>query len=172
MYARIFIAVLDEMPRLHQLQRLCRGSIVVNVIEKVTPSLEEFALCLEMEGDMIDIWKRDAPNQAKEAARKLFVHWLNGNGRKPISWKTLIQALNENDLPIIATQVEEILTGHSGEISQRKSLATRRYYNKIITHNLQCSCIHTQCCSTHMRAVALYTHVLTVLFMGYNIAIH
>jgi hypothetical protein len=124
MYAHIFITVLDEMPRLHQLQRLCRDSIVVNVIEKVAPSLEKFALCLEMEGSMIDIWKRNAPNQAEEATRKLFSHWLNGNGRQSITWKTLIQALRESDLPIIATQVEEILTGHSGEISWCKRLAT------------------------------------------------
>jgi hypothetical protein len=127
-------AVLDEMPRLHQLQRLCRGNVVVNVIRAVAPSWEKFALYLEMERNMIDIWKRNA-DEVEDATRTLFGHWLNGNGRKPISWKTLIQALNENDLPNIASEVEAILTGHSGEISQRKSLATHRYCNKGITRN-------------------------------------
>jgi hypothetical protein len=110
----MFVTVLDEMPRLHQLQRLCRDSIVVSVIRAVAPSWEKFALYLEMERNVIDIWKRNA-DEVEDAARKLFGHWLDGNGRKPISWKTLIQALCENDLPIIATDVEEILTGHSGE---------------------------------------------------------
>ena len=110
------------MPRLHQLQRLCRGSIVVNVIRAVAPSWETFALCLTMERNMIDIWKRcTGPGEVEDAARKLFGHWLDGNGRQPISWRTLIQALCENDLPIIATKVEEILTGHSGEISQLRT---------------------------------------------------
>jgi hypothetical protein len=117
MYARVFIAVLDEMPRLHELHHLCTDSVVVNVIRAVAPSWENFALYLTMERNMIDIWKRDA-NQAEEAARTLFGHWLDGNGRKPISWKTLIQALRDNHLSNIATQVEEILTGHSGEISR------------------------------------------------------
>lgn len=117
MYAHVFITVLDEMPQLHQLQRLCRDSVVVNVIREVAPSWETFALYLMMERNMINIWKTDT-NQVEDAARKLFGHWLDGNGRQPISWKTLIQALRENDLPIIATEVEEILTGHSGEISQ------------------------------------------------------
>jgi hypothetical protein len=134
MYARIFIAVLDEMPQLHQLQRLCRDSVVVNVIRAVAPSWEKFALYLMVERNMIDIWKRNA-DEIEDATRKLFGHWLDGNGRKPISWKTLIQALCENNLPNIASDVEAILPGHSGEISQRKSLATRRY-NKIITRNL------------------------------------
>jgi hypothetical protein len=115
MYACVFIAVLDEMPRLRELHRLCRDSIVVNVVRAVAPSWETFALCLGMERNMIDIWKRNAHYQVEDAARRLFCHWLDGNGRTPNTWKTLIQALHENDLPIIATEVEEILTGHSGE---------------------------------------------------------
>ena len=117
-YARIFITVLDEKPQLHQLQRLYRDDVVVNVIKAVAPSWEKFALYLTMDGNMIDIWKRDL-DQVEEAARTLFGYWLDGNGRKPISWKTLIQALCENNLPIIAAEVEEILIGHSltGEIS-------------------------------------------------------
>jgi hypothetical protein len=113
---RVFIAVLDEMPRLHQLQRLCKDSTVVNIIRAVAPSWETFSLYLEMERNMIDIWKRNT-DEVEDAARKLFGHWLDGKGRKPISWKTLIQALRESDLPIIATEVEAILTGHSGERS-------------------------------------------------------
>ncbi|MCG8622611.1 MAG: hypothetical protein MJE68_11535 [Proteobacteria bacterium] len=112
--------MLDEKPRLHQLQRLCRDDVVVSIIRAVAPSWENFALCLTMERNMIDIWKRDL-DQVEEAARTLFGHWLDGNGRKPISWKTLIQALCENNLPIIAAEVEEILTGHSGEISQLRT---------------------------------------------------
>jgi hypothetical protein len=119
MYACVFITVLDEMPRLHQLQRLCGDSVVVNIIRAVAPSWEKSALYLTIERNMIDIWKRNA-DEVEDATRTLFGHWLNGNGRKPISWKTLIQALHESNLPIIATQVEEILSGHSGEISQRK----------------------------------------------------
>ena len=119
LYAHVFITVLDEMPELHQLQDLRRDSVVVNIIRAIAPSWEKFALYLMMDRNMIDIWKRDA-YQVEDAAMKLFGHWLDGNGRQPISWKTLIQALRENDLPIIATDVEEILTGHSGEISQCK----------------------------------------------------
>ena len=108
--------MLDEKPRLHQLQRLCRDDVVVNIIRAVAPSWETFALYLTMERNIINIWKTDS-DQVEDATRKLFNHWLDGNGRQPISWKTLIQALHENDLPIIARDVEEILTGHSGEIS-------------------------------------------------------
>ena len=118
-YARIFIIVLDEMPQLHQLQHLRRNDAVVNVIRAVAPSWIKFALYLRMDRNMIDIWQRSTGPE--DAARKLFSHWLDGNGRTPISWRTLIKVLYENDLPIIAIKVEEILTGHSlaGEISQQ-----------------------------------------------------
>ena len=105
------------MPRLHELQRLCRDDVIVSIIRAVAPSWEKFALYLMMDRNMVDIWKRNL-DQVEEAARTLFGYWLDGNGRKPISWKTLIQALCDNNLPIIAAEVEEILTGHSGEISQ------------------------------------------------------
>ena len=118
LYARIFVTVLDEMPELHQLQRLCRDGVVANVIKAVASSWKKFALYLTMDRNMVEIWEKNHAYQVEDAAMKLFGHWLNGNGRQPISWKTLIQALRENDLPIIAAKVEEILTGHSGEISQ------------------------------------------------------
>ena len=70
----IFITVLDEMPELHELQRLSRDNDVINVIKAVAPFWEKFALCLTMDSDMIDIWKRDA-YQVEDAAMKLFGHW-------------------------------------------------------------------------------------------------
>ena len=106
---------LEKMPKLHQLKRLCSGNIVVNVIREVAPFWENFSLSLEMDKSMILIWRKAHAGQVEEATRVLLSHWLSGNGRQPISWTTLIQALRETDLPVIAANVEEILTGHSGE---------------------------------------------------------
>ena len=138
----MYIAEVDEMPKLHQLQRLSRDSTVINVIEAVAPLWEEFALYLKMERNMIDIWKRDTI-QVKDATRKLFGHWLDGNGHQPISWRTLIQALHEAGLSITATDLEKILTGHSGESSQHRILAAPDIMKKnthMIIHN-ECVCI-------------------------------
>jgi hypothetical protein len=172
----IFIAVLDEMPQLHQLQHLCRGNIVVNIIREVARSWEKFALYLMMERNMIDIWKRNA-DDVEDAARKLFGHWLDGNGRKPISWKTLVQALRDNDLSIIATEVEEILTGHSGE--NELMLIFSCIQQKQSTHTiLNAYSSYTQCCSTCIKFNDVVcacnclvpmqcVHMLTVLLMGH-----
>ena len=118
----MYIAEVDEMPELHQLQHLSRDNTAVNVIREVAPRWEKFALYLKMDKSMIDIWKRDT-DQVEDATRKLFGHWLDGNGRQPISWRTLIQALLEAGLSITATDLGKILTGHSGESSQRRILA-------------------------------------------------
>ena len=131
MYSECLFAGLDEMPKLHQLQRLCRNSTVVNVIREVAPCWEKFALCLKMERNMIGIWKRNT-NEVEDAAMKLFDHWLDGNGRQPISWRTLIQALCEAGLHVIAADVEKILTGHPGEINWQSIHKT-----KVATHSIQ-----------------------------------
>ena len=91
---------------------------------------------------MIDIWKRNT-NEVEDAVRKLFGHWLNGNGRRPISWRTLIQALREAGLHVIAADVEKILIGHSGEISQHSiqigtKLKVYSLNSRTLTHHSQC----------------------------------
>ena len=130
----MYIAEIDEMPELHQLQHLSRDSIVVNVIKAVAPCWEKFALYLKMDKSMIDIWKRDT-GQVEDAARELFGHWLDGSGCQPVSWRMLIQALHEAGLSIIAANVEKVLTGHSGETGQHGIFVApdirkaKRHYN-------------------------------------------
>ena len=147
----MYIAEVDEMPELHQLQHLSRDSTVVNIIKAVAPCWEKFALYLKMERNMIDIWKRDT-DQVEDAARELFGHWLDGNGRQPVSWRTLIQALHEAGLPIIATNVEKVLTGHSGETSQHGIFVTpdiTRAKQHTIVHNellIILRLVHTSVC--------------------------
>ena len=68
-----------------------------------------------IERNMIDIWKSNT-NEAEDAVRKLFSHWLDGNGRQPISWRTLIQALREAGLRVIAADVEKIFA-HSPDVT-------------------------------------------------------
>ena len=147
------------MPELHELQRLCRDDDTVNVIKAIAPSWKKFALYLTMDGNMVEIWETNHVCQVEDAAMKLFGHWLKGNGRQPISWKTLIQALHENDLPIIATKVEEILMGHSGEISQLRTdtANTHTIHNAYSVLNvIPHAFAHTQC-----------VHALIKLLMGH-----
>ena len=169
----MYIAEVDEMPKLHQLQHLSRDSTVVNVIKAVAPFWEKFALYLKMERNMIDIWKRDT-GQVEGAARELFGHWLDGNGRQPVSWRTLIQALHEAGLPIIAANVEKFLTGHSGETSQHGIFVapdiTKAKRHTIIHNDLLIilRLVHTSVCAlaSYPKKCTVGVHVLPVFLIG------
>ena len=39
----------------------------------------------------------------------MFQHWLNGNGRGPHSWRTLIELLEDSDQEVLAGEVQNAL---------------------------------------------------------------
>ena len=48
--------------------------------------------------------------QSEDACRKMFTEWLLGKGRQPITWETVIIALNEAAFGEIASDLSNILT--------------------------------------------------------------
>ena len=52
-----------------------------------------FAICLleDKRGNQLGNIKRGFGPQVKDILNQVFTEWLNGRGKKPVSWKTLIQ---------------------------------------------------------------------------------
>ena len=100
-----------SIPKLHQLDLLEGNGKRVKLINSVAPIWDRVALRLHFEGCDIDQIMRDYPQQCAVASRTMFSDWLNGKGRRPTSWNTLIQALKEMgvELSKIATDLESIL---------------------------------------------------------------
>ena len=46
--------------------------------------------------------------QVVAACRTMFTRWLEGNGRKPTTWRTLIVALKEANLYTLAEEIEKM----------------------------------------------------------------
>ena len=80
----------------------------MKVINQVTPKWERVATRLYFEHHDIMRIRRDC--MFLDAPHTLFVEWLDGQGRRPVTWETLIEALTESDLSELAADLRELLT--------------------------------------------------------------
>ena len=97
-------------PKLHQVDLIDGNGKTVKVIEQAAAKWERVATRLYFESHDICRIKKDNPLQSFEACQTVFIEWLNGKGRKPISWETLIKALKEADLSELAADLEVVLS--------------------------------------------------------------
>ena len=85
----------------------------IRVIDRIAHVWDRVATRLYFEGHEIKRIKRDCP-QTLEASREILMEWLEGNEslRKPVTWATLIEALDEADLSEVAKDILSILNEH------------------------------------------------------------
>jgi hypothetical protein len=99
---------LESKPHLHELDLFTGKGKTVNVIDKTACAWEKVAIRLHFEGHNISRIKRNE-RQAEDACRTMFTEWLEGKGRTPTTWGTVIQALNEARQGELAEDLEEVL---------------------------------------------------------------
>ena len=91
-----------DKPELHQLKFLhCRGR-TLKIIETVAEQLEEMTLALQLE---VHAFEADPV----PASCEMMQQWLDGEGRKPVTWSTLIESLIEAGFLDLAENLQEVL---------------------------------------------------------------
>ena len=109
----IISAVIDDIPKLHELDLFEQCSLMVKITDRVAAKWKEVALRLHFEGHDIGVIDRDNHYQSLSACCAMFTRWLDGNGRKPTTWRTLIVALKEANLSTLAEELEKIFLNSS-----------------------------------------------------------
>ena len=71
----------------------------------VASKWDKVALRLHFCGHDISRIERDHSKSVR-ACQTMFMEWLEGKGRKPITWDTLIKALGEAELSQVANDLE------------------------------------------------------------------
>ena len=59
---------------------------------------------------MIAIIRRDNAGKVGDACREVLLKWLAGGGRKPVTWATFIEALNDMGESSLADKIKSALT--------------------------------------------------------------
>ena len=103
------IVNISSKPRLYELDRIRGNGKTVKIISKTAAVWENVATRLHFEGHEITCIKRDNHFQTEDACRAMFTKWLEGKGRKPTNWDTVIKTLDEASLGEIAQDLKQVL---------------------------------------------------------------
>ena len=102
-------AELNTRPELYQLSLLEGNGLTVKVVDMTASEWETVALRLFLKSHDISRIKRDHPQQSIQAATAVFSEWIQGKGRQPKTWLTIIKALSEAGLETVARDLKHIL---------------------------------------------------------------
>ena len=106
-------ADLSDPPTLPLLQIFPkRSGGVINIIEEVTEKYHDLSIRLLNDGNGTitrNIESQYSPNQTR-ITKAIFQKWLQGTGRTPQSWATLITVLKEIKLTALAEEIDDSIT--------------------------------------------------------------
>ena len=101
---------LGECPKVAQLEQLrSPDGKVIKIITEVAGVWEEMARRLDFSEPEVSIISRDHGNSVKLACTNVFVQWLAGEHRQPVTWQTVVDCLRELDLNVAAENLNAIL---------------------------------------------------------------
>ena len=78
----------------------------MRVIKQAAAKWEAVATRLYFESHDISRIREDYHQQTVKACRTVFIEWLEGKGRNPTTWNTLIKILEEADLSELAGELK------------------------------------------------------------------
>ena len=85
--------------------------IRLNIFEKIGSHYEDFGTLLlnDESGEKVQAIVNEHKGKAKSINREIFREWLRNRGASPVSWRTLIDVLNEIGLKTLATDITNTL---------------------------------------------------------------
>lgn len=84
----------------------------VNVIEEVASTWPRLAHALNIRDSKVQSIRKshEGSDSAEKACEDVFRHWMNAATKKPVNWKTLIEALEDIDHNNLAMNLKSVLT--------------------------------------------------------------
>ena len=110
MFLSPFSLLPDSQPLARQLHILRSSSgQTVKVRVGVAARWSDLAVQLELADCEIEIIEHDSNKDCKKAMDKLISHWLKGSARMPVTWRTLLEALEDAEFTALATDLKTVL---------------------------------------------------------------
>ena len=100
----------SSLPKLHQLDLIDSNGKTVRVIKQAAAKWESVATRLYFESHDITRIREDYHQQSIKACQTVFIEWLEGRGRKPTTWDTVIKALDEANLSELSADLKVALS--------------------------------------------------------------
>ena len=100
---------LSSKPRLYELDLIKGNGKTVKILSRSAGYWEQIATRLHFEIEEIRSIRRDQHHQTSDACREVFMSWLEGKGRSPRTWETVIEVLEEAELSEMASDLKVVL---------------------------------------------------------------
>ena len=110
MYICIDFPTISSLPKWHHLDLIEANGKTVKVIEQAAAKWNKVATRLHFEPQDISRIRNDAHHQSIDACQTVFSEWVQGKGRKPTTWNTVIKALKEADLSELSADLEIVFS--------------------------------------------------------------
>ena len=81
----------------------------VRVVEEVCADWEKLALALQFRGGVIRAVERSQHFQVEAACLTILQRWLDGEGRQPVTWETLMESLEDIEYGTLASDLRREL---------------------------------------------------------------
>ncbi len=101
---------LSSLPKLHHLDLIEGNGKTVRIIKRAAAKWVSVATRLHFESHDIGRLREDYHQQTVKACHTVFIEWLQGKGRTPTTWNTVIKALEEADLSELAGDLKIVLS--------------------------------------------------------------
>ena len=105
-----------EPPTLPILRRFPVKRKHIDIAEEIGPDYEKFGtLLLEDEkGNKVKNIKVSERGDPVDITVEILKQWLQGKGRKPVTWQILVKGLRDTNLNTLADDIESSLSEHNG----------------------------------------------------------
>ena len=105
----------DGHPSLYVLRRFPAKDSFIDIAERIATDYKRFGTHLLKDSDgskvrIIEMKHQDPVDITVE----ILEQWLQGRGRMPITWQTLVQCLRDTELNVLADNIESTLSEHNG----------------------------------------------------------
>ena len=98
----------EEEPSLQKLIQFETASGTINILERIGVHCTELGILLleDSDGSVTETIEKQY-NNPNDITHKILQRWIQGKGKKPVNWTTLIDALEGIKLSELANQIEK-----------------------------------------------------------------
>lgn len=98
---------MDKRPTLLELYDFPSGGGSIDIIEKIGINYNKFGSFLleDKDGDKMKVIVKECRGDVADINREIFFKWINGGGKWPVNWCTLVTVLNKCGLIEIAKTI-------------------------------------------------------------------
>ena len=95
----------------------------MDIVIEIGPEYEKFGTLLleEKMGNKVKNIKISERGDPVNITVEILKQWLQGKGRKPVTWQTLVTCLRATDLNVLADNIEISLSEHDGSKNSGKA---------------------------------------------------